>query len=420
MTWNEFLLPFIELFILFAFLSKVPVRKQTPLFVFVDVLALALYIILRFHFVSAYDGWLMLIRILYFCVFCRTRYQLPFSNGLFLSAGLSLILHSIILFYYSVPYLSQYVKQWILGDILFISLFRLCTAFALRQTVAEIAQAKIDISEYLLLFVSCIGYLFDINGFISGAKEHTSDGQLSIILFMYCFCTTLAALAAFWHIVSRHRQAEVQQINQLLQNQYLMWSEKAERDAAIHRMYHDVKKQINLIQNIESETGQELTRALRQSVERYSCALDTGDPILNTLLNEKANLCAEKQICFHCLTNFHSLAPVEGLELCAIVGNALDNAIEATAQIPDPEQRSIQAVIAQKDNFLVFRFENPYQGHLRWEQKRLLTTKSDKNLHGIGLNSIQYSAEKYGGAISIDAEHGLFVLKIVIPCLAEA
>jgi sensor histidine kinase regulating citrate/malate metabolism len=63
----------------------------------------------------------------------------------------------------------------------------------------------------------------------------------------------------------------------------------------------------------------------------------------------------------------------------------------------------------------MIRIENYYEGTLIREGKDYVTTKDDKKLHGYGIKSIKYTADKYGGAVNINTEDSWFDIKIVIP-----
>lgn len=416
---DVFLYPFLELLMLLLFCHGIPRRKAYPGPMLLAVASLVVYLVLRYYLISAYDAAILVLRILFFTTVCHAVFTLSWKNSVFLSACLSLFLHAIIVLYYNLPLLSGLVRQWAAGDFLAINLIRAALVLWLSRTASEAAQARIGLTEWLLVFVSYLGYLFDLRKFIAATTAQVSPVEGSIVLFMYCLATTLSVIAALWHIVSRRRQSAVRHMEEVLQQQYSSWTQKAERDAAISRMYHDLKRQINLIGSLESGAAQELTEALRESVETYSSVPDTGSAILNTLLGEKTQQCKEKHIDFSCITQFQTLAPLQGLDVCAIVGNALDNAIEACERMPEDAHREIEFRILQTDAFLAFKVENTYTGRLKEEKGRLLSAKDDAENHGIGLDSIRYSAEKYGGDIKIDTAGDRFTLKVVIPTAAE-
>ena len=408
--------PALELAFLLLFCSNMRRRRPSLPGIACAAACTLLYIGLRRFFIGNFDAVILVSRVFYLTAFCAALYDVPLPVAAFLCACLSLMLHAVILFYYNLPFLSHLTKRWPLADALLINLLRGVIVLCLRKTAAEAARARIELIEYLLVLISYLGYIVDISSSISAISVRASTLEASAVLFMYCLATILSVVAALWHVVTRTRQAEALHMQSVLDQQYATWNQKTERDAAIARMYHDIRHQIGLIGSLNSADSRELIDALRQSADQYAPFCDTGSPILSTLLGEKARRCAQQQIAFHCVTQLDSLAPLEGLDLCAIVSNALDNAIEASERLESPARREISVRLIRRDAFLVFRFENAYDGVLRAEQGRLLSLKPNPQEHGIGLRSIEACVHKYGGDMVMQTDGGRFVLKIVIPC----
>lgn len=67
----------------------------------------------------------------------------------------------------------------------------------------------------------------------------------------------------------------------------------------------------------------------------------------------------------------------------------------------------------------ILQVENFYEGDLRFVDGLPVTTKGDPNYHGFGLKSIRSTAEKYGGTVSVQAEDGLFLLRVALPVETE-
>ena len=103
---------------------------------------------------------------------------------------------------------------------------------------------------------------------------------------------------------------------------------------------------------------------------------------------------------------------VTTLDLCVLLGNLLDNAIEACGKL-EKEKRRIQLSIKLVKNQLFIRTENPFEGKLKWQGSRLLTQKTDENNHGIGLENVKRVVEKYHGTLEMNAEDQIFRTKIL-------
>lgn len=97
-----------------------------------------------------------------------------------------------------------------------------------------------------------------------------------------------------------------------------------------------------------------------------------------------------------------------------MLGNALDNAIEATEKCESFEKK-IEIIMGIKKESLVMVIRNPFDNVLKTDKSgNLLTTKTDSSLHGYGVNSIIRVAEKYHGDVVIEDEEGQFVLTVTM------
>ncbi|WP_258421028.1 ATP-binding protein [Loigolactobacillus coryniformis] len=106
---------------------------------------------------------------------------------------------------------------------------------------------------------------------------------------------------------------------------------------------------------------------------------------------------------------------IETMDLCSLLGNALDNAIESSLKIADTEKRLINLRIAQKANFILFSLENYVEAPPSFEGGLPKTTKSDQQQHGYGLKSIDYIANKYNGSLTVGVKDNWFSIKVLLP-----
>lgn len=103
--------------------------------------------------------------------------------------------------------------------------------------------------------------------------------------------------------------------------------------------------------------------------------------------------------------------------LTILFGNAIDNAIEATSKLADPEQRLIKLALFEQNSFTVVRIENYYDSRLKKDAEgNLRTTKrDDQHRHGFGVKSIRHIAQQYGGEVTIRTDDHWFVLTVLLP-----
>lgn len=184
----------------------------------------------------------------------------------------------------------------------------------------------------------------------------------------------------------------------------------------INRKCHDLKHQIAAIRSLPSESQRDrVIREIEESVMIYDSVAKTGNDVLDTILTERSLYCEREGIVWTCMADGKSLGFVDSIDLYTMLGNALDNAIEAVNHLTDPEQRVISLNIVNRGRMVVIRMENYYRHEIQMQEGMPITSKEDTDYHGIGLHSIQYTAQKYNGSVSVKAENRIFQLCILLP-----
>lgn len=190
---------------------------------------------------------------------------------------------------------------------------------------------------------------------------------------------------------------------------------KAEED--VKRIHHDMKNHLIVLQNLidQNANAASYVRNLMEEISGYGNLTETGNQLLNGLISEKIYQATRFQIDLNACFDFSDGAFLDPMDLCAIFGNALDNAIEASKKVKDAERRSILVKCGTHSGNLVITFKNYFEGDLKLRDAMPVSTKTG-HLHGIGLNSVRRSVEKYGGnmAAECDAYHN-FILTVVLP-----
>lgn len=102
-------------------------------------------------------------------------------------------------------------------------------------------------------------------------------------------------------------------------------------------------------------------------------------------------------------------------DIHALLGNILDNAIEASEKRKKDEERVVSISTVSKEGFIRIHEENFFDGDLIYENNVLKTTKQNKLYHDFGVKSIKLIAKKYHGDVSISANNGKFILEILLP-----
>ena len=107
---------------------------------------------------------------------------------------------------------------------------------------------------------------------------------------------------------------------------------------------------------------------------------------------------------------------MDPVDLYALLGNALDNAMESVRHLEDPLAKTISLSLFKRSGIAVLQIENCYEGVIRMKDGLPATSKtSEVGWHGFGMKSMQGTAEKYGGVMDIRTDNGVFLLRITLP-----
>ena len=178
------------------------------------------------------------------------------------------------------------------------------------------------------------------------------------------------------------------------------------------RLFHDLHNHIGVLrQFLTHEKYGEAVRyldELQAPVRNLTATVWTGDETADYLINSKAAMAEEAGIRFQAQVEFPRRTNIRSVDLCAILGNLLDNAIEAARQVTDPSGRTVALTIRRIHQMLVIKVENSFSSAPVQENGELKTTKTEGSLHGWGLKSAQTAAEKYDGMVQAGVSGEVF------------
>ena len=242
---------------------------------------------------------------------------------------------------------------------------------------------------------------------------------------LYYVCKAYAMLCCFfvlWVQVAQKQKLKAQQAlslqQQIWKQQRAQYELSRKNIEVINRKCHDLKHQVSALRSVIPEREREdYLDEIERSIQIYDSTLtiETGNEVLDTVLTEKSLYCEQHQITMTCVADGSKLGFLDGVDVYAIFGNALDNAIESVSKVPEPEKRLIAVSVWSRSGLLLIQVENYFEGTLAFEDGLPVTSKEDKDYHGFGIKSIRYAVEKYDGCMGIYPENNLFLLRISIP-----
>lgn len=184
----------------------------------------------------------------------------------------------------------------------------------------------------------------------------------------------------------------------------------------IQKISHDMKHYLSAIYTMlqQGQVVNAMEALQKRQLEIVQNQLfDTGEPLLNSVLTYKFQVAQECQIRTQLFWNVREKIGVDATDLAIILSNGLDNAIEAACQVK--KVRPFLSVRAEmKEDFLKISISNNTATDPEIVEGKIATTKEDKQLHGLGLESIQTIARHYQGESFIAYENHIFTLTVVL------
>jgi len=304
-----------------------------------------------------------------------------------------------------------------------------------------VGEALIILGAYAVTFTAC--YFTIAKWMPIGRKEYLGPRQMSLSVLLFAIINMLSfheviggvsTLPYQWGyyyltqmicIVVLYLEGELFKKSQLIQEKELLdflyktqqeqYKLSKENIAIINQKSHDLKHQIRALRNADKVELDRYLGEIEDSVEIYEAIVKTGNDVFDTILTEKSLYCKKHNIQVTCVADGSQLGFIDTIDLYAILGNAMDNAIEAVEKFEEKEKRQIDVMIYRQHNFLVMNIINPIPEQLIYEEGIPVTNKKDKLSHGFGLRSIRQILRKYEGFLNISEEDGCSSLKMLIP-----
>ncbi len=289
----------------------------------------------------------------------------------------------------------------------------LCTQISLWivNTVLAIAAVLIykgrEITVKSVSVVAVLG-MFGVVAF----TEDTASGDTS---FTYLILSVILLAGIMVHRLSRQYETEKElaelkeKQTELLERDYNLLNKAYSENA---KTFHDMHNHIGAIRSLltagKCDKAIEYLDDLQKPVSGIAAAVWTGDETVDYLINSRIVAAENENISFETHIEFPEGTNIGGADLCAVLGNLLDNAFDAVRKDNLSESRSIKLTIRRINCMLVIKVTNTFSGELRASEGKLKTTKNEKGLHGWGIESAVTAAAKYDGTVRTTAENGVF------------
>ena len=238
---------------------------------------------------------------------------------------------------------------------------------------------------------------------------------LSLFFIILSIIITIAAVSLNSKFQNEKRESQMMMLtNELMEKNF---REMRSSQNIIRKQVHDFKNHIRTIDGMlpENSSAKEYTQELLSVSYKQAMNCHSGNEIIDAIINCKMNEAINQYIAFTHSIQLNTKLNISFVDICAILANQIDNALEACAKISKDKERFVKVEIWQKESFVFFKVintvaENPFD-----KSHKLKTTKDNKDsLHGFGIRNIQETAEKYNGTLKNDYIDGCFVSLVMV------
>ena len=272
----------------------------------------------------------------------------------------------------------------------------LCVPIATLGTMITVFYSGVDFAGHIMLrTIMTLFFIFMVLGnmvLFYAFQKHTEDISES----------------ARQEVELIHKNAEIERLTKIaeLNDDY---------SEAVHNMTHSLKaiEQLAMEHNVENirEIVEDLTGRLTQrEIYEYS-----NHRMINTILSEYVTKAEKNEIKFDVYVEPGCIIrQVKDIDIVPMLGNVLDNAFEAASKVDAPSV-VFRMFMHEKGKMCIIKVVNDYEEEIIEKNGVVQTSKKEGGLHGIGLQSIEKTAEKYKGSFSYYMEDKKFYAVLLLP-----
>lgn len=262
------------------------------------------------------------------------------------------------------------------------------------------------------LVFGCIGSIY----WVTQAKRLIgfSLNQFQVIVGISCVLAVCALYLLFRIREEQKAKEYATHHGEILERNYMTAKASYETNA---KLYHDMKNHLSLVQSYLAD-GKiiEAQKYLEEinGIANYSVNQWTGIGAIDYILSQKADIASRQGIDISIHAEYPKDCKIEPVDLCTILTNLLDNAIEACEKQPQGAEKIIKIIIRRIHQFIIIRIANTSVAEPLTSNGIFTTSKGDKQNHGWGIRSVESAVEKYQGTIEFDYGNSTFTVSVML------
>lgn len=316
-----------------------------------------------------------------------------------------------------VPIFPDYTYTWydLITDVLFLAAL-LFLSFILRkyQTTLHFRPGEVLGCIVLALFS-----FIDIGLVIFLQHSHLGLIQYAALLVVFVGAFVLGIgyflYSAIDSRIRIYRETLARSQTEYLQLQLDALQDIKEQEEEVRRLRHDLTSHMAMIQTLCQEGNYKEVRRYAEQLSRdvvpSGSGIVTGNKVADLVVRAKMKICQEQGIDFSFTGSLSGFDALEAPDICSLLSNAYDNAIEScTSQ----ENAYIRTTVHTTPNYTAVQIVNSVPQKVSIRNNRTASTKGDKRAHGYGIDIMRRIADKYHGSCTLHCDKREFRVKIVV------
>lgn len=286
-------------------------------------------------------------------------------------------------------------------------------------------KKDIDLKHWIILLSVPIGSIIVLNNlFMSNEGSHRKENMILSLISAILILGLNLLVFRIYEDLSEKFELQKQQSIFLKEIDFYknQMEEREETFSNIRKMKHDINNYFICLDNYLDKGEVEKARKYinymlvgRDNIQPLDYNISTGNSVVDILLHYKVNLMRKYHITLESHIEIPNELNIEDIDICVIVGNCIDNAIDALKEVKENNLKIIHIDIIYRKGALMIKIENPFLGKRKKDYKgNYISTKTDNDNHGIGLYSVKRVIEKYNGLLTFQEKENKFVVQMFL------
>lgn len=233
-----------------------------------------------------------------------------------------------------------------------------------------------------------------------------------------CFASLVSTLGCCYLCSYMVRTLRTEMQLETYQYRQAYYQEVEAGQQAVRGLRHDMKNHLNIVSTLLRQKDYEnADKYLNELNDNFAPSTNAYCPnsTVNAVLNVKEQAAIDHDISCTFQVDLPEALHIDDVDLCSLLSNTLDNAIEACVKIPESDDRFITLKTRCTNGYFSYEIVNSKTNEIMENGGKYETDKADKALHGIGLGNVRRIVEKYSGDMQIDYSEDTFTAVILIP-----